>query len=92
MKSIISGHNKQILKSKNKQVGCNFKVKKSCPVDNKRLASQLIYQADVTNDLDDEYEYCLGLAETTFKERYGNYKSSFENENSKNSTQLSKYV
>ena len=50
------------------------------------------YQADVTNNLDNEYKYYLGLAGTTFKERYGNHKSLFKNENSKNSTELSKYV
>ena len=81
MKSIISSHNKQIPKPKNKQVGCNFRVKNSCPIDNKCLASQLIYQADVTNNFDGEYEYYLGLTETTFKERYGNCKSSFKNQN-----------
>ena len=62
------------------------------PVDNKYVTSQLIYQADVTNSLDDEYKYYLGLAETTFKERYSNQKSSFKIENSKSSTELSKYV
>ena len=45
MKSIISSHNKQILTPKNKQVGCNCRIKNSCPLDNKCLTSQLIYQA-----------------------------------------------
>ena len=92
MKSIISSHNKQILTPKNKQIGCNCRVKNSCPLDNKCLTSLLIYQVDVTNNLDNEYKYYLGLAEATFKERYSNHKSSFKNENSKNSTELSKYV
>ena len=92
MKSITLSHNKQILIPKNKQVGCNCRIKNSCPLDNKCLTSQFIYQDDVTNNLDDEYKYYLGLAETTFKERYSNHKSSFNNENSKNSTELSKYV
>ena len=48
--------------------------------------------SDVTNNLDDEYKFCLGLSETTFKKQYGNHKSSFKNENSKNSTELSKYI
>ena len=92
MTSIISCHIKQILTSKNKQVGCNCRVKNSCPLDNKCLTLQLIYQADVTNNLDDMYKYYLGFAKTTFKEWYGNHKSLFKNENSKNSTELSKYV
>ena len=36
--------------------------------------------------------YYLGLAETTFKEPYTNNKSSFNNENSKSSKKLLKYV
>ena len=60
MKSIISSHNKQILTPKNKQVGCNCRIKNSCPLDNKCLTSQLIYQADATNNLDNEYNYYLG--------------------------------
>ena len=61
---------------------------KLLPLDNKYLTLQLIYQADVTKNLDDEYKYYQGLAETTFKERYSNHKSSFKNENNKNSMKL----
>ena len=92
MKSIISSHKKQILTPKNKEVGYNSRIKNFCPLHNKCLTSQLIYQGDVTNNLDDEYKYYLGLAETTFKEPYSNHKSSFNNENSKNSMELSKYI
>ena len=92
MKSIISSHNKQILTLKIKQVGYNCRVKNSFPLDNKCLISQLIYQADATNNLDNEYKYYTGLAGATFKERYSNHKTSFKNENSKNSTELPKYV
>ena len=67
-------------------------MKNSLPLDNKYLTSQLIYQAGVTNNLGDEYKYYLGLADKIFKERYTNHKSSFNNENSKNSTELSKFV
>ena len=92
MKSIISSHNKQILIPKNKQVKCNCRIKNSCPLDNKCLTLQLIYQADVKNNLDDECKYYVRLAGTTFKERCSNQKSSFNNENSKSSTELSKHV
>ena len=92
MKSIISSHNKQILIPKNKQIKCNFGIKNSCPLDNKCLTSQLIYQADVKNNLDDECKYYVRLSGTTFKERCSNQKSWFNNENSKNSTELPKHV
>ena len=67
MKSIISSHNKRILTPKNKQVGWNCRIKNSLPLDNKCLTSQLIYQADVTNNLGDEYKYYLGLATKLLK-------------------------
>ena len=56
------------------------------------MTPKVIYPADVTNDTDDTYKYYLGLEETPFKDRYNNHKSSFRNENQKNSTELSKYV
>ena len=67
MKSIISSHNKQILTPKDKQVGCNCRVKNSCPLDNKCLTSQLIYQADDTNNLDNDYNYYLELDRNNFQ-------------------------
>ena len=47
---------------------------------------QIVYQADVTNHTDDTYKYYLGLAVTSFKDRYGNHISSFNNEQPKNKT------
>ena len=67
MKSIISNHNKQIFTPKNRHVECKCTIKNSCRLDNKSPTSQLIYQADITRNLDNEYMYYLGLAERTFK-------------------------
>ena len=92
VKSIISGYNKQKLHPKPQQYGCNCRDKNNCLLDNKYLTPQIIYQADVTNDTDDTYKYYLGLAETSFKDRYRNHISSFNNEQQKNKTELSKYV
>ena len=83
MKSKISSHQKQSVAPKTKQVGRNYRVKNCCSIDNK---CQLIYQAVVRSNLDDEYKYYLELEETTFKERYSNHKSLFKNEDSKNCT------
>ena len=88
MKSIISSRNIKI----NKLNPTAKSITLARYVDNQCLTLQLIYQVDVTNSLDDERKYYLGLAEATFKERYDNHKSSFENENSRKSTELSKYV
>ena len=62
MKSIISGHNKQVLHPKPTTKGCNCRDKNICPLDNKCLTPKVIYQANVTNDTDDTYKYYLGLA------------------------------
>ena len=75
MKSVISGHNKQVLHPKHKTKGCNCRDKNTCPLDNKCLTPKVIYQADVSNDTDDTYKYYLGFAETSFKDRYNNHKS-----------------
>ena len=83
VKSIISGHNKQILHPKHQQYGCNCRDKNNGPLDNKCLTLQIVYQDDVTNDTDDTSKYYLGLAETSFKDRYRNYISSFNNEQQK---------
>ena len=92
MKSVISGHNKQMQHPKPKTKGCNCRDKHSYPLDNKCLTPKIIYQADVTNDTDGTYKYYLGRAETSFKDRYNNHKSSFRNNQQKNSTEWSKYV
>ena len=92
LKSIISGYNKQKLHPKPQQYGCNCRDKSNCLLDNKCLMPQIIYQADVTNDTDDTYKYYLGLAETSFKDRYRNHISSFNNEQHKNKTELSRYI
>ena len=89
MKSITSGHNKQVYQ-KPKTKRCNCRDKNTCPFDNKCLTPKAIYQADVTNDTDDTNKYYLGLAETSFKDRYNNHKSSSRSEQQKNSTELFK--
>ena len=84
VKSIISGYNKQILHPKPQQYGCNCRDKSNCPLDNKCLTPQIVYQADVINDTYDTYKYYLGLAEISSKDRYRNHISSFNNEQHKN--------
>ena len=51
----------------------------------------VIYQAEVKSE-DNRIEKYIGLAATTFKERYSNHMSSIRTRNPKNSTTLSKYI
>ena len=72
VKSIISGHKKQILNLNPREYVCNCVDENNYPLDNRYLTPQIVYQADATNDADDTYKYYLGLVETSFKDRYGN--------------------
>ena len=91
--TIISSHNKNILKAKhNNNPSCNCRVKTDCPLDNKCSLKNTIYEATVTNNENDEVKYYMGAAETTFKVRYSNHKKDFNHEQYEKSTALSKYV
>ena len=92
MASIISTHNNQILRSKTTSYGCNCRNKESCPLDNKCLTPRIIYEAEVTNNVDDERKLYIGLCETPFKERYRNYVKAFKHNKYSTDTELSKYV
>ena len=90
--SIISSHNKHILKSDDEEFSCNCRNKKSCPMGNKCLTPKVIYKAEVSNDLNDEVKVYIGLSETPFKERFRNHTKSFNNKRYVNETVLSKYI
>ena len=92
VKSIITGHNKQIFHPKPQQYGSNRRDKNNSPLDNKFSKPKIVYQADTTNGIDDTYKDYLGLAETTFKDRYRDHISSFNNKQIKNKTEFSKYL
>ena len=63
-----------------------------CPLQNKCLTPNIVYQADITNNVDDERRVYLSLSETPFKEKYRNPIRDFNNEIYYNKTKLSKYV
>ena len=63
-----------------------------CLLQNKYLTPNIVYQADITNDVDEERRVYLGLSETPFKDRYRNHVRGLNNETHYNKTELSKYV
>ena len=93
MKSIITSHNKCILKKEQHPQNlktCNCLDKKNCPINNKCLSSNVIYEATLkTNDPKYTEKKYIGSCETTFKKRYRNHKQSFTTEKYKYSTTLS---
>jgi hypothetical protein len=96
MKTIINSHNKKIL-SDNRETQdqppikeCNCRKKPDCPLNEKCLQTNVIYQATVTTDPSTTETY-VGLA-TNFKERYRNHLTSFRLNKRRNETELSKYI
>ena len=72
MGSIISAHNQRLLTPNNSSFGCNCRNKSNYPLEEKCLTPKVIYQADATNDVDDDYKFYYGLTETSLKERFRN--------------------
>ena len=74
---IISAQSQRLLPSNKSSFGCNCRNKMNCSLEEKYLAPKIIYQTDVTNDVDDEYKFYYGLTESWFKERFRNHTKSF---------------
>ena len=73
MKNIVNSHNQKILKSSEKQDSektCNC-TKSPCPIQGKCLTDNVVYQAVVTTET--EEQTYIGLAATTFKARLSNH-------------------
>ena len=79
--SIISSHNAKILcpqkeKLEFEKKPCNCR-KVNCPLDGACLQKHVIYRADIKAPNNPEMSY-VGLADTTFKERWRNHDTSFK--------------
>ena len=66
--------------------------KKNCPLDNKCLTPNIIYEAQISNNTNDEHRKYLGAAETSFKEIYSNHVRDFKHKKHMKCTELSKYI
>ena len=93
VKSIISSHNRKILNPTNnlqQEKTCNCIRKETCPMEEKCLTENVIYEATITTpEPDNTVKKYIGLCETSFKKRFVNHKKSFNHERYKNSTTLS---
>ena len=95
-RSKIIAHNNKILNKSNiddkstiKDKLCNCR-KEPCPLNNECLVSNIIYKATVTsNKTTKQY---IGSTGNTFKQRYRNHKSSFNNINKRHTTELANYI
>ena len=91
MGSTTSSHNKQVLQTRNKNYRCNCRKKENCPLDNKCLTSNIICEAQITNNTNDEHKKYLGVAATSFKKKYNNHTRDFKHKKYMKCTELSKY-
>ena len=91
----IASHNAKILKDetdgKDPPRECSCRNKNQCPVQNKCLTENVVYQAVVerSDGVTDSY---VGLTENSFKDRWTKHKSSFKTRNPKNASGLSRYI
>ena len=97
IKNKIDSHNKTLMHSKETENNetkktCNCRKKEECPLEQKCLQSNVVYQAKITR-LDNQHtESYVGLCETDFKTRFRNHKTSINNNSKRNTTELSKYI
>ena len=52
----------------------------------------IIFQAQITNNTNDEHKKYLGATETSFKEKYSNHKRDFKHKKYMKCTKLSNYI
>jgi len=94
IKSIISAHNKKELSTKENSHErlCNCRDASQCPLDGTCLRKSVVYQATVTTMENTPPETYIGVTENCFKTRYANHKTSFNNRNRSQATELSKHI
>ena len=94
MNSYTYMHNHKILNDKPNKTGisnCNCRNKDACPLPKYCQTKFLIYQANIDCDIAEyEQKFYLCSCKTTFKDRFGNHKKSFNHVKHDNDTELCK--
>ena len=95
LKQKIDGRNKSTLQKTttppiSKAYNCHRPA--DCPMAGNCLKSSVVYRATVMMEDSRPVQMCVGLTETSFKTRFANHKSSFNNPSKRHSTELSKHV
>ena len=97
VKSSVNKHNKKVLRKVNEDTNSNEPVKTcscprntECPLNNCCYEKDIQYSAEVTSNLPNYgTKIYKGICATTWKERFGNHKKSFNNEEYEKETALS---
>ena len=91
--SIISGHNKMVTKKLTSvQRECNCRDREQCPLDNKCLTDNIVYEAKVTCHPDEVTKDYRGLCSTAFKERLGVHRQHMTHRKHMKKCELAKHV
>ena len=94
MNSYTYVHDHKVLNDKPNKPGmnnCNCRNKDTCSLPNSFQMKWIIYQANIDYGIAEQKQKCyLGSCKTTFKDRVGDQKKSFNNVTHKNDTELSK--
>ena len=67
-------------------------MKNTCLLQNQCQTPNLIYRADVENEVSDEKKIYFGLAAKAFKDRFGNHKKYFNHKQHSRNAELRKYI
>ena len=95
MKSRINIHNKMVT---NPQPSTQARTrncinKSSCPLSNKCLSNNILYEANITSTTENyRNKIYYAISEIKFKSRYANHQRSFENRKYKTDTELSNEI
>ena len=92
VKPIISKHNKTVLDllTNNSKRNCNCINSEKCPLQQKCLTNNIMYNATITSNQDNyHHKIYYAITETKFKQRYANHIKSFKHEKHQNDTELS---
>ena len=98
MRSLISRHNKTILKNQDRQNktnetrDCNCRQNRQCPIEGKCLQTNVVYKADITTTDNNDTKTYIGVTSNDFKTRYRNHCKSINNIKYRNETELSKHI
>ena len=95
MKSRINIHNQKVTKAKPSAQArtCNCINKSKCPLNNKCLSNNVLYNANITLTTENHRnKMSYGISETKFKSRYAKNRKSFKKRKYKTDTELSSEI
>ena len=93
VKAHVDSHNRNIIQPSVKEnPTCNCRIKADCPLAGQCSASQIVYQAKVTEEKSGEEKIYFGQTLRPFKDRYYEHTMAIKTEKSPHATALSNHI